>query len=239
MRKSKNKTNTGRAAALPLVLVGAGEFGRIALEYFRRDTRHRVVAFSAERAHIKEDRVDGLPVVPFEKIARLYPPDRHCIFVAITHRDLNQARARLYHKSKKSGYALASYVSPKAAVSESSQMGENCFIYENSGIQPGVRLGHNVICGAGTQLAHGCRIEDNVFMASSVCVGGNSTIGQYCFIGLNATIADRITVASDCIIAAGAVVLSDTQKNSVYKGNPAVSAGVSSKDLVKMKLGFI
>lgn len=47
-----------------LVLVGAGEFALIALEYFTWDSPYEVVAFAVDRGYITEPTIEGLPVVP-------------------------------------------------------------------------------------------------------------------------------------------------------------------------------
>jgi glutamate mutase epsilon subunit len=52
----------------PLVLIGAGEFALIALEYFTRDSGYEVAAFSVERSYLKQAHLEGLPVVPYEDL---------------------------------------------------------------------------------------------------------------------------------------------------------------------------
>ena len=56
-----------------VVIVGTGETAAIAFEYFRHDTPHEVVAFSAEAPFITSEDYYGLPVVPLEELAIAYP----------------------------------------------------------------------------------------------------------------------------------------------------------------------
>jgi maltose O-acetyltransferase len=47
------------------------------------------------------------------------------------------------------------------------------------------------------------------------------TIDDGCWIGARATILPGVHVYSGCVIAAGAVVVSDCEKNGLYAGVPA------------------
>src|SRR6476620_8478124 len=118
-----------------LVIVGDGEFARIAHEYFSHDSPHTVVGFAVERDYLKSSRFLDLPVVPFEEIELNFAPDRHKVFVAVTYAQLNRVRARLYQQAKLKGYELASYVSSHAFVWRNAVVGENVFIFENNVIQ--------------------------------------------------------------------------------------------------------
>ena len=97
-----------------LVLAGAGEFALIAYEYFTFDSDYEVVAFSAEREHIKDEQINGLPVVAFEDVAQHYDPAAHEMFVAIPASQLNRLRTRLYIAGKEKGYRFATYISSRA-----------------------------------------------------------------------------------------------------------------------------
>src|SRR5437764_6098804 len=92
-----------------LVIIGDGEFAEIACEYFTHDSPYEVVAFAVERPYLKKPELFGRPVVAFEEVERLYPPQSHQAFVAVTFTRLNRVRARLYGAAKAKGYRLANY----------------------------------------------------------------------------------------------------------------------------------
>ena len=94
-----------------IVIIGDGEFARIAYEYFTFDSPNKVVAFSVEKEFLKKNKLSGLPVIPFGSIENYYPASEYKIFVAITFTQLNRVRTRLYHLVKRKGYELVSYIS--------------------------------------------------------------------------------------------------------------------------------
>lgn len=217
-----------------LVIVGAGEFGEIAYQYFTHDSPYEVVAFSAENNYIERKDVFGLPVVPFETLETLYPPQNHKIFVAVTYTQLNRVRTRLYQTAKLKGFTCVSYVSSKAFIWRNVIIGENCFIFENNVLQYYVQLGNNIIMWSGNHIGHRTQIEDNCYIASHVVISGYCKIGRSSFLGVNCSLNDRITISEDCVVGNGAVVIRDTEAGKVYVGNPANPTGKSSFDAFKV-----
>ncbi|HEV7777073.1 MAG TPA: acetyltransferase [Luteibacter sp.] len=218
--------------ARPLVLIGAGEFAQIACEYFEHDSDYDVVAFSVEREHLVQPMLADRPVVAYEKLETLYPPDEVEVFVAIPSSQLNRLRTRLYRDAKRKGYRIASYVSSRAFVWRNVELGENCFIFEGNVIQPFVRIGNNCILWSGNHVGHRTVIHDNVFIASHAVISGYCDIGDSSFIGVNSTFNDYVKVAADNVIGSGALVTRDTLPGRVYVGSPARAVpGRSSLDV--------
>lgn len=205
----------------PLVLVGAGEFAQIALEYFTADSDYEVVGFSVERDYLGQTEIEGRPVVPYEDIERRFPPGDVEIFVAIPATDLNRLRTRFYQDAKRKGYRFATYVSSRAFVWRNAEIGENTFIFEMNVIQPFVRVGHNCILWSGNHVGHRTIIHDNVYIASHVVISGYCDIGEGCFIGVNATLNEHIMIAPNCVIGSGALIARDTEAERIYVGTAA------------------
>lgn len=204
-----------------LVLIGAGEFALIANEYFTHDSDYDVVAFSVNRDYIKDDVVDGKPVVPYEEMEARYPPEEFSVFVAIPASQLNRLRKRFYFELKEKGYRFATYVSSRAFCWRNAIIGENTFIFENNVIQPYVEVGNNCILWSGNHVGHRTVIRDHVFVASHAVISGYCDIGEGCFVGVNSTLNDNVKIAENCIIGSGSLVVKNTEAERVYVGSPA------------------
>lgn len=215
-----------------LILVGAGEFARIACEYFRFDSDYDVLAFSVERDFMAESTLAGLPVVPYEDLEAHYPPDQVELFVAVPATQLNRLRQRLHRDAGRRGYRFATYVSSRAFVWRNAQIGENTFIFEGNVVQPFVSIGNNCVLWSGNHLGHRSVVHDNVFIASHAVISGYCSIGENSFIGVNATLKDGVKIAADNVIGAASVVVRDTEPGCVYVGHPAKALpGRSSLDV--------
>lgn len=199
-----------------LVIFGTGDIARLAHQYFTRDSDHRVVAFTVDRAFRTGDGFLDLPVVDFEDVALRYPPDRFRMFVAVSYVNMNHVRAGKYDAAKALGYDLASYVSSRCTWLTDHPAGDNCFILEDNTVQPFVRIGNDVTLWSGNHIGHDSVIEDHCFIASHAVVSGHVRVGAYSFIGVNATLRNSIALGAETLVGAGAVIMKDTAPKSVY-----------------------
>lgn len=205
-----------------LVIVGAGEFGEIAYEYFSDDSPYEVVAFAVEKKYRKMKELRGIPVIDFEDIEKIYPVSEYEVFVAITYVKLNRERRRLYEICKQKGYVCATYVSSHSFFWKNAEVGENCFIFEDNTVQYHAKIGNNVVLWSGNHIGHRTIIEDDVWLTSHDVISGFCHIGRGCFIGVNVSVGDNVIIAEDVIVGAGSVtVKSLTKRAGIYIGSPA------------------
>ncbi len=169
--------------------------------------------------------------MPFGQIEQLYPPDQFVLFVAIGYSRVNRDRAAIYDECRSKGYELITYISSRAAHWGEIQVGANCFILENSVIQPFATIGNNVVIGLGSLIGHDVEIGDHCFIAPGAVIPGGVKIGPYCFVGVNATFRNGITIAPECVIGAGAIMLKDTRPSEVYFARGTDAAPLKSAAL--------
>jgi sugar O-acyltransferase (sialic acid O-acetyltransferase NeuD family) len=217
---------------MKIVVFGAGEIAQLANFYLTRDSPHQVVGFTVDGAYVKEPRFEGLPVVAFEDIAAEFPPGEAGMFVAVSYSQVNQVRAAKYAEAKAKGYRLISYISSKATYF-GTEIGENCFIFEDNTIQPFTKIGNNVTMWSGNHFGHHSTIGDHCFVSSHVVISGGVVIEPYCFLGVNSTIRDHVRIGERTVIGMGAMVTKDCEPNSVYVGAPAQRKSSSSPDELK------
>jgi sugar O-acyltransferase (sialic acid O-acetyltransferase NeuD family) len=216
-----------------IVVFGAGDIAQLAQFYLTRDSPYKVAAFTVDAAFVKEGSFGGVPVIAFEEIAKEFPPEKFGMFVAISYSGVNELRAAKFEEAKRKGYKLISYVSTKATY-YGTEIGENCFIFEDNTIQPFTRIGNNVTLWSGNHIGHHSTIGDHCFISSHVVISGGVVIEPYCFLGVNSTIRDHVTIKEKCVIGMGSMVTKDCEANGVYMGAPAVRRGVPSNELKKI-----
>jgi sugar O-acyltransferase (sialic acid O-acetyltransferase NeuD family) len=199
-----------------VVIFGGGKYAAVARTYFADDSAHQPVAFTVDRAHLTEPRKQGLPVVPFEDVERLYPPTDFAMFVAVGYQDLNRLRAEKCAHCRAKGYSLVSYVSSRASVAPNAQVGENCLVLEGAVVQPFSVIGNDVFLWAGNLVGHHAVIGDHVYVAGNVVIAGGTTVEPYCFLGVGAILGHEITVGSESFLGAGALITKSVEPRSVH-----------------------
>jgi len=217
-----------------LVIFGSGEIGELANYYFSRDSDYEVVASTLDAEFVKESSFCGLPVIPFQDLCNVHPPEESELFLAIGYSHINALRRAKYQAAKEMGYKLASYVSSRATVLNDGMIGDNCFIFEDNTIQPFVSIGNNVTLWSGNHVGHHSIINDHCFIASHVVISGGVTIGEQSFLGVNCTIRNHISIGARCVIGAGALILGDVEADGVYIGKRTERADFPSSQLKKI-----
>jgi sugar O-acyltransferase (sialic acid O-acetyltransferase NeuD family) len=199
----------------PLVIFGTGEIAEVADFYFRETAGRDVAAFTVDPAYVAEPTFLDRPVVPFDEVAQRFPPASHDMFVALSYARMNRVREAKVRAALGAGYALATYVSPRASVF-TSRIGQNCFVLEDNTVQPFVSIGDNVTLWSGNHIGHHSRIEDNVFISSHVVISGGVVVGRNSFLGVNATVADHVAIAPFTLLGSGALLMEDSEPEGVY-----------------------
>lgn len=218
-----------------LIIIGSGETGLIAYEYFQFDSEYEVVAFSVNKQYINESIINGLAVVPFELLEQKYNPIEYEVYVAISSGKLNRNRTKVYHEAKLKGYKCASYISSKAFVWRNVEIGENCFIFENNTLQPFVKIENNVTLWSGNHIGHNTIIKNNCFISSHCVISGFCEVGENSFLGVNCTIENNTKIAKDNFIGAGALIQKNTNEKDFYQLKQTELSKVNTHRLFKIK----
>jgi sugar O-acyltransferase (sialic acid O-acetyltransferase NeuD family) len=204
-----------------VVLFGILDTAELAHYYLEHDSEHEVVAFTVNREYLKEESFRGLPLVAFEDVETLFPPDEYSFFAPLTARNMNRNREKVYLEAKAKGYTFISYISSKATLFDRSVIGDNCFILEDNTIQPFTTIGNNVVLWSGNHIGHHGQIKDHVFFTSHVVLSGHCTIESYSFFGVNCTIRDYTHIAQGTLVGMASAITKDTEEWGIYIGNPA------------------
>ena len=199
-----------------VVLFGEGKIAEEVYYYFTNDSVFDVVAFCVDSAYLTKKELFGLPVVPFERVTELYPPESHKMFVALGYQQLNNLRKRKYFEVKEKGYELVSYICSRATNFGNVQVGDNTLVLEHSTIQPLSKIGNNVFIWSGNHVGHHAEIHDHTYVCGHVMIAGNAVIGENCFLGVSSTIGHNVEVGEGSLIGAGSMILKNAPEKSVF-----------------------
>lgn len=218
-----------------VVIFGNGGVAKMIHSHLTHDSSFAIAAFTVDATHLKDETLLGLPVVAFDDVERIFPPDDFQLFIPIGFRSVNQLRADKYREAKAKGYGLINYASSKAMIAPGVTLGDNCVIMDGAIIGPSVSIGNDVFIGPGTVISHGDVIGDHCFVAAGAVVLGDVRIEPYCVLGANSTIKDGIIIASECVIGAGVTITRTTSPREVYIG-PQVEPSAKRSDELRQWL---
>jgi sugar O-acyltransferase (sialic acid O-acetyltransferase NeuD family) len=214
-----------------VVLFGLSDFASLAYQLFTYDSSFEVTAFTVDRPYLQQSEFCGRPVVAFEEIEEIYPPQQYKLFILSSFKRMNEVRAEKYRLAKARGYSFVNYISSKAATWPDLVIGENCCVMTGSIIDPFVKIGNNVVIWDGNVIGHHTEIKDHCFITSHVVIGGNCKIEENCFLGANSTVREETQLARKTLVGAGAVILHDTNEGEIYKVREPETLAIRSDQL--------
>ncbi len=203
-----------------LIIFGNSAFAEIAYEYFTHDSLYEVVAFTVSKEFITDKMLFGLPVVPFDQVEFLFPPEDFEMHIAIVYNALNRVRKQFYDESKLKGYQLANYISSRAFVWQNVQLGDNVFVFEDNTIQPYVKIHSNNVFWSGNHIGHHSEIGSHNFISSHVVISGYCTVGENNFFGVNSTMGNNLSVGTDCFIGSSVHITKNVPDGTLMRGIP-------------------
>jgi sugar O-acyltransferase (sialic acid O-acetyltransferase NeuD family) len=198
-----------------LIIIGNTTNARLAHWFFNRDSEYEVVAFVVNQIYIKEKIWQGLPVVAFEEVEKLYPPSDYDAFIAIGYTKMNKIREMMYNKTKEKGYFLPNYISSKSSFLTEETIGDNNLILEDNTIQPFVKIGNNNVIWSGNHIGHDTTLHNHITITSHVVISGYCVINNNCFLGVNSTLHNDIILEKETLVAAGAIISKSTSEKVV------------------------
>lgn len=200
-----------------VVIFGAGQIAEVAKAYIDAHGPDRVVGFTVDAAYRTSETVSGLPLVAWEELEQVFPPDRVKLLGPLSYRRMNELRRDRHLEGRRRGYGFASFIHPASHIYAQS-IGENCFILENNVIQPFARLGDGVMMWSGNHVGHHVSVGDYCFMASQVGLGGAARIGARCFLAGKVGVESGVSIGDGCFLGTGVLVKKDLAADSVVPG---------------------
>lgn len=208
------------------IIFGANDFGSMLKYYIEKYLDIKCEAYTLDSKYIIEKSRDSLPVVPFEGIETIYPPEKYLFFLAIGYKQMNDIREKKYFQAVNKGYRIENFVHPTVNC-EKSQIGQGNIFFENVTLSYNITIGNGNIFWNGTQISHESIIGDFNYFAPSVTLAGKTIVKNHCFLGINASVHGNRTLEDYTLVGAGTYMNKSSEKGKVYV--PARSVCLQNK----------
>lgn len=214
------------SAPRPLVVVGAGGFGRELLCLIRDLSAESgawefvgfLDDFSPDQRLLKA--LGAVHLGPREAIRTL--SSEVAFLVGIGN---GEARREISAQLMSWGYEPATVVHPSAFVGPDVALGNGSVVAAGAAVTTNVTTGCFVHVDRASQVGHDCVLGDFVTLNPAAVVSGGVHLGDGVNLGTNSTVLPRLAVAAGVVVGAGAVVTKDIAREG------AVVAGVPAREL--------
>lgn len=208
----------------PLVVIGAGGFGREAVEaaLAANDVSPTwdLLGFADDDASLHGTRVDDVEVLgPVDGVLSRYPSAH---FTVTTGRPDNYfSRPRIARRLAVDPGRWATIVHPAASVARSATVGYGTVILAGVVVTAAARIGNHVAVMPGTVITHDDVVGDFATLAAGVRLGGGVEVGEGAYLGAGAMVRQGLTVGRWSLVGMGAVVTRAVPEAEQWVGTPA------------------
>lgn len=204
----------------PLVIVGAGGFGREVAQLVRDLARAgddtALLGFVDGDAALRGAAPGGLPVLGDDDwlIART-DVDAACGI------GLPAIRRRVATRLAAAGIAFVRLVHPAASVGDTVDLGPGSIVCAGAVVTADVHTGPHVQINPCAAVMHDVRLGAFTTVAPGATLCGGVAVGELCLIGAGAVIRPGVRVGPGATVGVGAVVTRDVADGATVAGSPA------------------
>lgn len=197
-----------------IVLIGGGGHAKVVIDAIRVSDKFSI--YGIVDPHLKEGlTVLGIKVIGSDNILPdVFKKGIKRAFIGVGSVGDCKIRKDIYKTLKLIGFGLPVIIHPGSIVADSVDFGEGTFVAAGAVINPGSRIGKNVIINTNSSIDHDCELKDFVHIAPGVTLSGGVTVGEETHIGTGAIVIQYISIGKKCLIGAGSTLCRNVNDNT-------------------------
>ena len=205
--------------ARPLVLVGAGGFGRETAEWAGRGDGFELLGFVDDDPALAGTVIGGRPVLG--PSGWLHDHEDVTVAVCAGNPRNPGIRRAIVDRLALPEHRYATLVHPRATVASSASLGPGTVVHAGTVLTADIRVGAHVAIMPAVVLTHDDVVSDFVTIGAGVRLAGGVTVGSAAYLGAGALVREHLSIGPGALVGMGAVVTRDVPAGEVWAGSPA------------------
>jgi sugar O-acyltransferase (sialic acid O-acetyltransferase NeuD family) len=198
-----------------IIILGAGGHAKVVCDALRLSGYH-VLGFLDDNPDLQGSQIMGIKVLGYtHQVGDLHADG------AVVGIGENRIRQRLYEQLLALEMPLVNAIHPSAVITSDAELGQGIAVFANVVVNPGSRIGNNVILNTASTVDHDCVIADHVHIAPGVHLCGGVQVGEGALVGVAAAVIPYKRIGPHTVIGGGALVAEDIPGDVLAYGVPA------------------
>lgn len=207
----------------PLVIIGAGNFGREVLALINRinsvksDEFIDVIGFVDDNPNVQGTVIDGKPVLGNIDWINKNNEEFFVTCSIGTGRVRKKVVDKIVHKKRN----FLTLIDPSVIFLNDCHIEDGAIICANNVISINTKIGVNSIINLSCTVGHDTVIGDYCTINPGANISGCVNVGNCCDLGTGSKIIQGLKIVDNIVVGAGAVVVKSLDKEGTYVGVPA------------------
>ncbi|MGI8649515.1 MAG: DapH/DapD/GlmU-related protein [Rubrobacter sp.] len=183
-----------------VVIVGAGGYGRVALDVLiASGLENQVIGFYDDACATLAQAIRGVPVVgDVAMLKSMLSVESAYVVVAITDAT---ARLKIANSIRSLGGEFFKATHPLSYVSEAATVGDGSVLAAGAVVHPDASIGSHCFIGPGAVVDRDAEVGAGAWLSAGSVVGVGAIVGAKVVIGNNASVERKATVEGETVVA--------------------------------------
>jgi sugar O-acyltransferase (sialic acid O-acetyltransferase NeuD family) len=211
---------------MTLVVLCAGGHARVVIEALR-SRGLQPDAVTDRNAGRKGELIGGISIVGSDDVVLTMPAAETRLVIGLGNAASRLSsgltgRRDMFERFASLGFAFPVVSHATAVMASDVTPGEGAQIMAGAIVQPGARIGRNVLINSRALVEHDCEVGDHTHIAPAAVLCGGVVVGAEVHVGAGAVVLGGIKLGAGCIVAAGAVIAKDVEPGAFAGGRDRI-----------------
>lgn len=186
-----------------IILIGGGGHCKSCIDVIEQEGRFHIAGI-IDKVELIGQEVLGYKIIGTDDdLEALFKKYKYA-FITIGHIGSTITREKLFYKAIEIGFEIPKIISPRAYVSDHSQIEHGTIIMHDALVNANVKIGKNCIINTKALIEHDAMIDDDCHISTGAIINGGVIVKAKTFVGSHATSKEYIEVSG--FIKAGSIV---------------------------------
>jgi sugar O-acyltransferase (sialic acid O-acetyltransferase NeuD family) len=200
-----------------IILIGAGGHMRACIDVIEQQNKFHIAGIVG-KADEMHTRHLGYAVIASDNSLPMIAKEYQNVLITVGQIKSHDTRVTLFQNAAALGFNFPVIISPRAYVSEHSNIAAGSIVMHDAIVNAGAKIGSNCIINSRALIEHDSSVDDFCHISTGAILNGGASLGFGSFVGSGSILKQNISVGKCCIVGMGVKVRFNLGDHVEYLG---------------------